>query len=195
MKVKMKKKKINKISKKIFDQISENYTISQKKKPVNESKYYGAVEPTPMVEEEYICEYDEEISIKFKKLFNNIIKYPENIKLTHTISYINIEIANIKYIKKSPTPSNNGTIKLSSGEEQLSIYIFKDKCFTITQGYSKQTKYVDVNMYNELIDITKDKVKEINANNFNIIWENISRESGILRDSNLDEILSNVDGN
>ena len=107
----------------------------------------------------------------------------------------NIEIGNIKYIKKSPTPSSNGTVKLSSGEEQLSIYIFKDKCFSITQGYSKQTKYTDVNMYNELIDIVKDKVKEINANNFNTIWENISRESGILRDSNLDEILSNVDGN
>jgi len=44
-------------------------------------------------------------------------------------------------------------------------------------------------MYNDLIDIIKDKVKEINSNNFNTIWENISRESGILRDSNLDEIL------
>ena len=188
----MKKKKINKISKKIFDQISENYTIVRKKKTVNESKYYGAVEPAPSIEEEYICEYDEEVSSKFKKLFNNIIKYPENIKITHASTYINIEIGNIKYIKKSPTPSANGTMKLSSGEEQLSIYIFKDKCFSITQGYSKQTKYTDINMYNELIDITKDKVKEINANNFNTIWENISRESGILRDSNLDEILSDV---
>jgi hypothetical protein len=44
-------------------------------------------------------------------------------------------------------------------------------------------------MYNELIDITKDKVNEINASNFNNIWENISKESGILRDFNLDEIL------
>ena len=194
--MKVKKKQINKISKKIFNQISENYTIVRKKKPVNErqEKYYaGAVEPTP--EEEYICEYDEEVSTKFKKLFNNIIKYPENIKITHASTYINIEIGNIKYIKKSPTPSSNGNVKLSIGEEQLSIYIFKDKCFSITQGYSKQTKYTDVNMYNELIDIVKDKVKEINANNFNTIWENISRESGILRDSNLDEILSNVDGN
>lgn len=190
MKVKMKKNQINKISKKIFKQISENYTIVRKKKP---TEYYtGAVEPTPSMEEEYICEYDEEVSLKFKKLFNNIIKYPENIKITHASTYINIEIGNIKYIKKSPTPSSNGTVKLSSGEEQLSIYIFKDKCFSITQGYSKQTKYTDVNMYNELIDIVKDKVKEINANNFNTIWENISRESGILRDSNLDEILSDA---
>lgn len=189
----MKKKKINKISKKIFEQISENYTIVRKKKTESKEKYYdGAIEPSPMVvEEEYICEYDEEVSTKFKKLFNNIIKYPDNIKISHTSTYINIEVGNIKYIKKA-YPSSNGSMMKSSGEEQLSIYIFKDKCFNITQGYSKQTRYTDVNMYNELIDIVKDKVKEINANNFNTIWENISRESGILRDSNLDEILSDV---
>jgi predicted metalloprotease len=35
------------------------------------------------------------------------------------------------------------------------------------------------------------KVREINADNFNSIWEVISKESGILRDSNLDDILNN----
>lgn len=187
----MKKKKINKISKKIFEQLSESYSLTRKKRTTNESKYY-VTEPTPMPDEEYICEYDEEISAKFKKLFNNIIKYPDNIKINYTSSYINIEIGDIKFIKKSRPQSTNGSIKLSSGEEQLSIYIFKDKSFMLTHGYNRQTKYSDVNMYNELIDITKDKVKEVNANNFNSIWENISKESGILRDSNLDEILNDV---
>lgn len=180
----MKKGKINKISKKIFKQISQNYNIS-KKSHLNE----GPEGPTENeTKTDYICEYDEEVSTKFKKLFNNIIKYPDNIRISHTSSYINIEISDIKYIKKA-YPSSYGNMYKSNGEEHLSIYVFKDTHFSLTQGYNKHTKYNDVNMYNDLIDIIKDKVKEINSNNFNTIWENISRESGILRDSNLDEIL------
>lgn len=124
----MKKKKINKISKKIFEQLSESYSLTRKRR----TNTIEMEEPVKS-EEEYICEYDEEISTKFKKLFNNIIKYPDNIRISYTSSYINIEISDIKYIKKSRPQSTNSNIKMSSGEEQLSIYIFKDKSFTLTQ--------------------------------------------------------------
>ena len=178
----MKKKKINKISKKIFEKL--NKLIDNQKEPA----IYETTENFSKNEEKFSCQYNEEVSNKFKNLFNNIIKYPENIRISYTESFINIEIGDIKYIKKAYPPSNGNMIK-SSGNGNMSIYIHKDKYFSLTLGYNIQTSYTDVNMYNELIDITKDKVSEINANNFNNIWENISKESGILRDFNLDEIL------
>lgn len=186
----MKKKEINKISKKVFKKL--NKSLSQS---TPQNKYLtepDASEPASFKlsakEEKFSCQYNEEVSNKFKNLFNNIIKYPENIRISYNESFINIEIGDIKYIKKAYPPSNGNMIK-SSGNGNMSIYIHKDKYFSLTLGYNIQTSYTDVNMYNELIDITKDKVSEINANNFNNIWENISKESGILRDFNLDEIL------
>jgi len=182
----MKKKEINKISKKVFEKL--NKSLSQS---TPQNKY--PTEPDEPIDKskgnnEEKCQYNEEVSNKFKNLFNNIIKYPENIRISYNESFINIEISDIRYIKKAYPPSNGNMIK-SNNNERLTIYIYKDKYFSLTLGYNIQTSYTDVNMYNELIDITKDKVSEINANNFNNIWENISKESGILRDFNLDEIL------
>jgi flagellin-specific chaperone FliS len=44
-------------------------------------------------------------------------------------------------------------------------------------------------MLTELYDCISDRLRNINADNFNNIWENIVKESGILRDNNLDELL------
>ena len=180
----MKKKDIKRISKKIFEQITTNYSIYDK--PVKENNS----------EKELVGEYDEMISNRFKKLVNNLIKYPDNIRLSYNDHSISLEVSDIKSLKKDTTKSmsyNNSNMVKSNDNDNISIYIYNhpvDGKFSITQGYSKSTKYSDINMYNDLIETIKDKVKEINSDNFNNIWEDISRESGILRDSNLDDILS-----
>ena len=186
----MKKKEINKISKKIFKKLNKSYFTQKEGGDI----YLNETKDIAVKERDNECEYNEEVSNKFKNLFNNIIKYPENIRISYTESYISIEIGDIRYIKKAYPTSNGPTTNIitptkSNDNNRLTIYIHKDKYFNLTQGYIIQTNYTDVNMYNELIDITKDKVNEINASNFNNIWENISKESGILRDFNLDEIL------
>ena len=185
----MKKKEINKISKKIFKKLNKSYFTQKEGGDI----YLNEAKEIAVKERDNECEYNEEVSNKFKNLFNNIIKYPDNIRISYTESYISIEIGDIRYIKKAyPTskgPTTPTTLNKSNDNNRLTIYIHKDKYFNLTQGYIIQTNYTDVNMYNELIDITKDKVSEINASNFNNIWENISKESGILRDFNLDEIL------
>lgn len=174
----MRKKDIKRISKKIFKQLDNK----------NKGDKISIDMCSPVSDyDNNLCEYDEDVSNRFKKLFNNLIKYPDGIRLSYTSTHINIEVGDIKYIKKS-RPVNNGMLK-SNGDENLSIYIIKDNSFTITQGYSRVTKYNDSNMYNDLIEITRDCVKEINSNNFNTIYEDISRESGILRDSNLEDLL------
>ena len=182
----MKKKEINKISKKIFKKLNKSYFTQKEGGDI----YLNEAKDIAVKERDNECEYNEEVSNKFKNLFNNIIKYPDNIRISYTETYISIEIGDIRYIKKEyPTSNGPTTLSKSNDNNRLTIYIHKDKYFNLTQGYIIQTNYTDVNMYNELIDITKDKVSEINASNFNNIWENISKESGILRDFNLDEIL------
>jgi hypothetical protein len=44
-------------------------------------------------------------------------------------------------------------------------------------------------MYGELLPKISEKLREINSDNFDQVWSKIMKESGIIRDSNLDEIL------
>jgi hypothetical protein len=45
-------------------------------------------------------------------------------------------------------------------------------------------------MYNDLIDDIKDITKKINSDNFTEIWTDVMKESGVIRDSNLDDLLN-----
>ena len=45
-------------------------------------------------------------------------------------------------------------------------------------------------MYNDLIDDIKDITKKINSDNFLEIWDDVMKESGVIRDSNLDDLLN-----
>lgn len=141
------------------------------------------------------CEYDSDVSDKFKKMVYNLIKYPDNLSLSFDTSNININIEDIKQLKSVSTNYNNN--KISNGDCRLHITIYKNSTntggFTMTQGYNKHTKYLDPKIYDDIISDIKDRVKSINSENFNGIWDNVARESGILRDSNLDDLLDSVD--
>ncbi len=186
------KKQIKKISKNILKEINKSYILKKKRStqdnysnlPVNSAAdpAYGGTDFT-------IGEYNKEVSLKFKKLFNNIIKYPDNIRVNYTLDTITIDVANSKLLKKQHQNTNTGTFA-ATGLESVNIYILKGGFFSITQGYSKFSKYVDVDMYNDLIEITKNTMIQSNIDNFDSIYDSISIESGIIRDSNLDEILN-----
>ena len=62
--------------------------------------------------------------------------------------------------------------------------------FTINYGYKVRSNYKDEKLFDELRPILIQKLKEINADNFNEIWTDLMRGSGILRDSNLDDIFN-----
>jgi hypothetical protein len=44
-------------------------------------------------------------------------------------------------------------------------------------------------MFNELIDITTKRVMEINRENFSDIWDRVMKDSGIIRDNNLEQLF------
>lgn len=131
------------------------------------------------------CDYDSEVSSRFKKLVMDIVEYRTNISISITETRIGISVDNLKSIKNTYYKSNNKV----SDENYLEISIMKDRGFSIIHGYKMRSNYFDKNIYTELYDNISERLKQINANNFNNIWENIVKESGILRDNNLEQIL------
>jgi hypothetical protein len=164
----MKKKKVKKIAKKLYKQIT-NYKGDLR--PIKESINY--------------CDYDSEVSEKFKKLILCIIEYKDNININVSTDSFSISIPDISLIKK---PTQKG--RLYNDDNYLEIVVNKSEGFSINQGYSKRSNYKDIKIFNELHSIVNKRLKEINGENFGEILENILKESGIMRDNNLEELLN-----
>jgi hypothetical protein len=130
-------------------------------------------------------DYDPQVSEKVKNLILNIIKYKDNIHISSGDDYFSISSNDATQIKK---PRIKG--HLTSDEKYIEICVQRGEGFTINYGYSRRTNYSDTNLFNELNPIIKQRLKEINAENFSEIWENLMKESGIMRDNNLEELLN-----
>ena len=164
----MKKKDLKKIAKIITDEI-RNYN-------------------SPMAEkiDEYTwCEYDPEVSAKFKKMILSLSNYKNNLRFDVSDSRISISTEDLTLIKSGKSKPN----QLYNEENYLRIEVFKDG-FSVNHGYNKRSFYKDDNMYNDLIDDIKDITKKINSDNFIEIWDDVMKESGVIRDSNLDDLLN-----
>jgi len=179
----MKKKDIKKIAKEVFK-------LNQRAERPSKRGLGAIEEPAPTEPYHSIGDYNEEISDKFFKFVISLLKYPDNLNMSLNSEYLEISCSDIANIKKpKPNPNNlNGAI-LRSGSADMRITVSKS-LFTISHGYSNMTMYQDNTMYHRLEKYAKETMDIKNANCFNEIWNYISKESGLLRDSNLDEILS-----
>ena len=164
----MKAKELKKlIEKSISDAIHSNYTIKEASEP-----------------EVDLADYNEEISDRFKNLVLNIINYRNNLNINITSERITISCDSVKDIK-----SAKSTKTLNSDDDYLEISIRKNIGFWLNNGYKLRSNYKDKDMYGELLPKISEKLREINSDNFDQVWSKIMKESGIIRDSNLDEIL------
>lgn len=142
--------------------------------------------PSPDKESEthQLCEYDSEVSSKFKKMILSLSNYKNNLRIDvndYNICIVSDDITSIKV--------NNKSSKLYNEENYLRIEINK-KGFSLNHGYNKRSFYKDNNMYNDLIDDIKEITKKINSDNFSEIWNDVMKVSGVIRDSNLDDLLN-----
>jgi len=163
----MKKKKLKKIAKIIYSQIS---SLKRTERPIRE-KY------------EYV-NFDELVSDKTKSLILGLISYRENVSIHYSDDEFVISTQDITNIKKKFSGNT-----IYTDENYLEITVTKNEGFSINLSYQKRTHYQDKKMYSDLIDTIKDRVKEINRENFTDIWTKVMQESGIMRDSNLDQLL------
>jgi hypothetical protein len=132
-------------------------------------------------------EYDPEVSEKFKKMILNLATYKNNINISVDNSRISVSVGDITTVKKSIKRSSN---TLYSEDNYVEMSLHKGLGFSINYGYKLRSNYKDEKLFTELQPILVQKLKEINSDNFNEIWTELMRESGVLRDSNLDEIFN-----
>lgn len=171
----MKSKKMKKLAKLIHEEVRS---------------YEKKLRPMKMVEEVSggdWSEYDPEVSDKFKKMVLNLATYKNNININVDSSRVSISVGDITKVK---IPIKRNSNALYNEENYVEMSLYKDLGFSINYGYKLRTNYKDEKLFDELQPILVQKLKEINADNFNEIWTELMRESGVLRDNNLDDILN-----
>lgn len=130
------------------------------------------------------CEYDSEVSEKFKKMILNLSNYKNNININIDNNRVNICTSDIRLVKHT-------TKKIPHNEEgYVEMSLIKNIGFSINYGYKLRSYYKDKKLFEELQPIIIQRLKEMNADNFNEVWVKLMKESGVLRDSNLDDILN-----
>lgn len=166
----MKKSKVKKIATMLYEQV-RNYEKNQI--TTRENINYN--------------DYDVEVSQKVKNLILNIIKYKDNIHISVGDDYFTVSTNDATKIK------NNQGIKVNpykiSEDYYFEISVQQDEGFTLNYGYSKRSNFLDKSMFSELSPVIKQRLKEINAENFSEIWETLMKDSGIMRDNNLETLL------
>lgn len=171
----MKSKKLKKLAK-LFHEEVRNYE--------RESR------PMKMVEEISggdWSEYDPEVSEKFKKMVLNLATYKNNININVDGNRVSISVGDITSVK-TPIKRNSNAIYNEDNYVEMSLH--KSLGFSINYGYRLRSNYKDEKLFDEIQPILVQRLKEINADNFNEIWTELMRESGVLRDNNLDDILN-----
>lgn len=141
---------------------------------------------TPMKVQEQIdwSEYDPEVSEKFKKMFLNLISNRENIRMEVSNEVISVSTEDLTSLKKTHKRNT-----LNSDENYLRLDVTKQG-FQINRGYRQRTNFTDENIYNDVIDAVKESQKKYNSEVFNQVWTEIMKDSGIVRDHNLDELFN-----
>jgi hypothetical protein len=178
----MKRRKLKKIAKFLIKEI-DKYN-SEPEEELQE--VYEVDEPTNYNWTNF-NDYDPSVSEKTKKLVVSLYQYRDRLSVTLTESEIYISCSDLTNIKK---PKNTNNKMLVSHGNYIEIYIYKDRGFTITYNDFGYTKYMDVKMYDELLSDIKKINDELNRNNFNDIYQSIMKDSGVIREANLDEVFN-----
>lgn len=169
----MKAKKIKKELKKLQRTISNQYPVKGCEK-----------------KEDFGNDYNEEVSNKFKKIIKSIVEF-DNFNINMRSDSINIYINDIKNIKKASQiyVNNTNCANNSNNSNYLEIYIIKDVGFRISYK-DDSLSFVDTNIYSEVFEDIKEKFHKISCQKFHNIYDDFIKESGLLRDNNLEEILN-----
>lgn len=163
----MKKKKLKKIAKLIFTEVN---SLQKMDAPIRERVDY--------------VPYDSEVSEKTKNLILKLIDYNENVNINFSSESFSISTPDITSIKNRASKNT-----LYNDDNYLDIHVIKDEGFSINLAYQKRTNYEDKEMFIELVDMVTKRVMETNRENFTDIWDKVMKDSGIIRDNNLEQLF------
>lgn len=129
-------------------------------------------------------EYDQVVSLKFKKLITDIINICgdiEGVKISVNDSDMNIHIDDLSKIK---TNSNSNKC------DYCEIFILKNYGFTMRTNDDISTSYQDENIFNDIYPIASNYIKVKNSKNFEEIYSKCTLNTIIMRNNNLDSLLN-----
>jgi hypothetical protein len=166
----MKNKKIKKL-KKIAEIISAQMAVEKFRIRKDEEKidYY---------------KYDADVSKKTEELILGLLPHNDGVHISFVDKEFRVSVQDITSIKKQ----QQNTSPKYSDENYLEIIVNKSG-FSINFSYSKRTNYIDNQMFDKLIGPVKNRVKEVNRENFVEIWHKVMHESGLIRNTNLEQLL------
>lgn len=170
----MKTKKLKKLAKLIHEEV-RNYDMKSRPMKMSEEISNGDW-----------SDYDSEVSEKFKTMILNLANYKDNININVDTHRISISTGDITKVK---SPVNRKSNANYNDDNYVEMSLHKGLGFSVNYGYKLRTNYKDEKLFDELKPILVQRLKEVNADNFNEIWNELMRESGLLRDNNLDNIL------
>jgi hypothetical protein len=176
----MKKKKLNKIIKKIVLVNTPNLLSIIKK---DNERNYKVKSVERDLDDWLECDIDN--SDKFHEMVVNLLNYKEGLNIRISNNSMSLTTGDIKNIKTVGKASS----KITNDDVYLEIEIIKNTGFIINQGYSKRTSCKDDKIFDTLLPIIKKVMLDKNKENFNYIWNEIMIESGIIRDINLQKLI------
>lgn len=175
----MKKKKIRKISNKIFSLMNKEKSKYEKKLQSNVIESNGI----------HYCEYDEQTLSKIKSFIINLLKLENHLRVDIHDNGISMNCDLYPFIKKqNNTNQYSGSKSLVTNDDNISVEINKHGV-CIRKSYSKYVSYKDQNLLEEMRPIFTDRLKDLSKDTLTNIIDDVMIITNLSRDTNLDEIL------
>lgn len=172
----MKKKKLSKIIIKSIKKYKESISLSK----LSVSKSVDN-EIASTSNDNLFTETDDVTRLKIRNLVNRLLKNRDD--LDHSINEHCISL----YSKYSPQKQHHTSNVKNS---DFHIEIIKDTGFTLSCN-GKRILMKDIDLFNDVKPNIKEIFDDINRDNFKKLYESIMVETGLNRESNLDDLLSN----
>jgi hypothetical protein len=167
----MKRKKIEKLADIISEKVKDELYLIKKEQAV----------------EDYTTKADSETFNKFEKIINNLLNYDINVNIDG--GYLGIYTDDIKSIKniKNKTTQNTKSGKVND-DDRLEISINKNR-FSINIGYNQRSSFLYDGVYEHFYEKFVKYLDNKNNENFSETYNVLMKESGLLRDENLENLL------
>ena len=191
----MKKKNLLKIATIISENLSKKKSKPTEKAAIlskSPKKYIGMDEMMEKDDDSYKWNAENhEVSKKIRNVVKRMLDYKNRISIDMRPEVIRISSESIKELKKATKMSSHSNQSMGMGDfgDSFIIKIFKDKGFQATFDDAGSCYFFDKTLYSEIEPLVRESYNKSNVENFDILYHQFLRDSGLLRDSNLDNLL------
>lgn len=178
-------KKSKKILKLIKKQSGKEYDAKETSMSYVKEDYHNDIFNDLM-----FTEGSNEINEKSRNLITRLLQFRDKLSFTSTDKTVRITSGSFKLSKRSTKNTSSNLVSKVAYDsfDEFSIEIIKDIGLLINYK-SDRAAFRDKEIYNDVIEEMKVSFKELNIKNFNNLYTELMKDSGLARESNLDDLL------